>query len=190
MSQRRPLSVLVLLGSLPWVAAACNDTTSSIDPRTQTALVRVAAVEPSGHTERSFTGIVAARVQSDLGFRVPGKILERLVDTGQSGAVSASAYDKVKAAAESARAELNSATAQADVARNETGYAVLLSDAERRQRAGCDLFGTPPRTQPHSGWGYLPWILRRFSERKPGKAFAASVTASVIALAQDENRRE
>jgi len=36
----------------------------------------------------------------------------------------------VKAAAESARAELNAATAQADVARNETGYAVLVSDAD------------------------------------------------------------
>ena len=47
-----------------------------------------------------------------------------------AGAVSASAYDKVKAAAESARAELNAAEAQADVARNETGYAVLLADAD------------------------------------------------------------
>jgi RND family efflux transporter MFP subunit len=141
--------------------------------------VRVATVQRSAQGERSFTGIVAARVQSDLGFRVPGKVLERLVDTGQtvkrgqalmridpsdlrlatrahdeavaaatararqtaddearyrdlvpSGAVSASAYDKVKAAADSARAELNAATAQADVARNETGYAVLLADAD------------------------------------------------------------
>jgi RND family efflux transporter MFP subunit len=178
MFQRRPLPLLVVV-LLPLALAACNHTTSSIDPRTQTALVRVATVEPSTHAERSFTGVVAARVQSDLGFRVPGKILERLVDTGQSvkraqplmridpsdlrlatraheeavaaaiararqtaedearyrdlvstGAVSASAYDKVKAAAESARAELNAATAQADVARNETGYAVLLSDAD------------------------------------------------------------
>jgi RND family efflux transporter MFP subunit len=47
-----------------------------------------------------------------------------------TGAVSASAYDKVKAAADSARAELNAAAAQADVARNETGYAVLLADAD------------------------------------------------------------
>ena len=30
------------------------------------------------------SGIVAARVQSDLAFRVPGKILERLVDNGQA----------------------------------------------------------------------------------------------------------
>jgi RND family efflux transporter MFP subunit len=33
--------------------------------------------------ERAFTGTVAARVQSDLGFRISGKIVERLVDTGQ-----------------------------------------------------------------------------------------------------------
>jgi RND family efflux transporter MFP subunit len=38
----------------------------------------------SVQSERSFTGIVAARVQSDLGFRVRGKVLDRLVDTGQS----------------------------------------------------------------------------------------------------------
>jgi RND family efflux transporter MFP subunit len=178
MSQRRKLPYLVP-SVLPVLLAACHPTTSSIDPRTQPPLVRVAAVQTSVEAERSFSGVVAARVQSDLGFRVPGKVLERLVDTGQSvkrgqalvridpadlrlatraheeavaaatararqtaddearyrdlvptGAVSASAYDKVKAAAESARAELNAATAQADVARNEAGYAVLLADAD------------------------------------------------------------
>src|SRR5688500_16157509 len=178
MFQRRPLPSLVLVGALPFAVAACHNTTASIDPRTQTRLVRVATVEGSVRTERSFSGIVAARVQSDLGFRVPGKVLERLVDTGQTvrrgqpllridstdlrlatrareeavaaatararqtaddearyrdlvsaGSVSASAYDKVKAAAESARADLNAAKAQADVAHNETGYAVLLADA-------------------------------------------------------------
>jgi RND family efflux transporter MFP subunit len=35
-------------------------------------------------SSRSFSGIVSARVQSDLGFRVPGKVVERLVDTGQT----------------------------------------------------------------------------------------------------------
>ena len=127
----------------------------------------------------SIAGIVAARVQSDLGFRVSGKILERFVDTGQNvrrgqplmridpkdlalalqaqeqavsaaqarvrqtsqeesryqalvatGAVSKSAYEKIKADAESARAELSAAQAQATVARNQTSYAVLLADAD------------------------------------------------------------
>src|SRR4030095_5623393 len=40
------------------------------------------------------------------------------------------AYEKVKADAESARAELNAAQAQATVARNQTSYAVLLADAD------------------------------------------------------------
>jgi RND family efflux transporter MFP subunit len=179
MLQRRNFPFLAVVGLLPLALAACSDATSSNDPRTQTPLVRVGAVEAAVQAERSFTGIVAARVQSDLGFRVPGKILERLVDTGQAvkrgqplmridptdlrlatrafeeavaaatararqtaedearyrdlvaaGAVSASAYDKIKAAAESARAELNAAQAQADVARNETGYTALLADAD------------------------------------------------------------
>src|SRR5207302_7584850 len=32
---------------------------------------------------RAFTGIIGARVQSNLGFRVAGKIVERLVNIGQ-----------------------------------------------------------------------------------------------------------
>ncbi|WP_169257941.1 efflux RND transporter periplasmic adaptor subunit, partial [Aromatoleum toluvorans] len=179
MLQRRSLPFFTVVGLLPLALAACSDATSSSDPRTETPLVRVGAVAAAAQAERSFTGIIAARVQSDLGFRVPGKILERLVDTGQAvkrgqplmrmdptdlrlatraveeavaaatsrarqtaddearyrdlvsaGAVSASAYDKIKAAAESARAELKAAQAQADVARNETGYTVLVADAD------------------------------------------------------------
>jgi multidrug efflux pump subunit AcrA (membrane-fusion protein) len=39
-----------------------------------------AAAEESDHT---YTGVVTARVQSDLGFRVPGKVTKRFVDIGQ-----------------------------------------------------------------------------------------------------------
>jgi len=141
--------------------------------------VRIETVKISAPSGRSFTGVVAARVQSDLGFRVAGKVVERLVDTGQTvrrgqalmridpkdlrlalqaqdeavaaakararqtaleesrygkligaGAVSASAYEQVKAAAESARADLNAAQAQAGFARNNTGYAILAADAD------------------------------------------------------------
>ena len=44
----------------------------------RTAIVQAAAPRPARF------GTVAARVQSDLGFRVSGKVLERLVDTGQT----------------------------------------------------------------------------------------------------------
>ena len=180
MLQRHPAVAVAVIGLLPVVLVACSDAASSLrDPRTQPPLVRIEAVERSVPSERAFTGIVAARVQSDLGFRVPGKVLERLVNAGQTvkrgqtlmridptdltlavrahdeavaaarararqtaddelryrdlvagGAVSASAYDKVKADAEAARAQLNAAEAQAGVARNETGYAVLFADGD------------------------------------------------------------
>ena len=180
MPQLRDVLLFTLSGLLPVILAACNEAASSSnDPRLQPPLVRIETVEVSGQSERSFTGIVAARVQSDLGFRVPGKVLERLFDAGQTvkrgqaliridptdlrlamraheeavaaaktrarqaaddetryrglvarGFVSASGYDKFKAAAEAASAELNAAEAQAGVARNETGYAVLLADAD------------------------------------------------------------
>jgi RND family efflux transporter MFP subunit len=45
--------------------------------------VRVVAAIPADAGQRTFTGVVVARVQSDLGFRVAGKITERLVDVGQ-----------------------------------------------------------------------------------------------------------
>src|SRR3954467_5724069 len=79
------MSLRSLIGFLPLVLTACNDaTSSSADPRTQPPLVQIETVQSSVQSERSFTGIVAARVQSDLGFRVPGKVLERLVDAGQT----------------------------------------------------------------------------------------------------------
>ncbi|SCU93718.1 RND efflux membrane fusion protein [Cupriavidus necator] len=54
------------------------------DPRTEAPLVRAAFVQAVTPSSRAFTGTVAARVQSDLGFRVSGKVLERLVDAGQT----------------------------------------------------------------------------------------------------------
>src|SRR5437762_4820195 len=84
MFQRSTPPFLILVGLIPFAVAACHNAAASIDPRTQNPLVRVTTVQASAQGDRSFTGIVAARVQSDLGFRVSGKVLERLVDTGQA----------------------------------------------------------------------------------------------------------
>ncbi len=157
--------------------AACSQ--SQADPRLQAPLVRTATVAPTTQGERAFSGIVSARVQSGLGFRVPGKVIERLVDAGQvvkkgeplmridrtdlalanaasteqveaaraqavqsaadekrlrglvdAGAVSHSAYDLAKAAADAGAARLRAAQAQASVSSNEAGYSVLVADAD------------------------------------------------------------
>jgi len=57
---------------------------TSADPRQGPQLVQVAAVKPAAVSGRTFTGVVSARVQSNLGFRVAGKVIERLVDAGQT----------------------------------------------------------------------------------------------------------
>ena len=80
---RRRLVFSAVLSALPFALAACGEKTPS-DPRTAAPLVRAVAVQEAVSASRTFTGTVAARVQSDLGFRVSGKVLERLVDTGQT----------------------------------------------------------------------------------------------------------
>lgn len=156
-----------------------GDAKAAVDPRVAPPLVRIAVVAPAEGVRRSFTGTVAARVESDLGFRVPGKIVERLVDVGdqvvagqplmrlddtdlqlalaakrnavlaaravlvqavsqekrmallqQNGAiVSLQRYEQAKAALDTAEAQLAAAEAEANVAGNATGYAVLIADA-------------------------------------------------------------
>ena len=176
MRRRQLASFVVCL--LPLVLTACGGRNAP-DPRTETPMVGVALAVPAPAEPLSFTGVVSARVQSNLGFRVPGKVLQRLVDPGQSvtrgqvlmridpidlrldasaqsesvaaarartkraiddesryrglvaaGAISASTYDQIKAAADSARAELAAAEAQAGVAKNSAGYSELRADAD------------------------------------------------------------
>lgn len=176
---RRFHLALVAVVAVSVSLSACKSSGLSDDPRTRTPLVEVAEVQPADPGAAGFTGLVAARVQSSLGFRVPGKIVERLVDTGQtvrrgqvlmridaadfehavaaqagavaaakaravqasadedryrdlvaSGAVSRSAYDQAKQAADSARALLAAAEAQLRVTADERAYSTLLADSD------------------------------------------------------------
>ncbi|CAO3436738.1 efflux RND transporter periplasmic adaptor subunit [Azospirillum doebereinerae] len=53
------------------------------DSRQEAPVVRLATAVRVAGSERGFTGVVGARVQSNLGFRVAGKIVERLATVGQ-----------------------------------------------------------------------------------------------------------
>jgi RND family efflux transporter MFP subunit len=176
MSHRSAASLVSLAGMI--VVAACSPRAAS-DPRLEAPAVQIATAAPGLPVGMAFTGVVSARVQSDLGFRTAGKVVERLVDAGQTvrrgqplmridptdyalalaaqtrtvdaarakaiqtaadearyrdlvaaGAVSASAYDQIKASALAAQAELSAAQAQAKVARNQADYSVLVADSD------------------------------------------------------------
>ena len=77
-----PPAVLVI-GGVTLSLVACSAKPQA-DPRTQSPLVQTAVAAPASASEQSFTGVVSARVQSDIGFRVSGKVVERLVDVGQT----------------------------------------------------------------------------------------------------------
>lgn len=82
MPRLRHATPIATFGILFLALSACSK--PAADPRVGAQLVRVATVGSAGQADRAFTGIVSARVQSDLGFRVPGKVVQRLVDTGQT----------------------------------------------------------------------------------------------------------
>jgi RND family efflux transporter MFP subunit len=65
------------------VSIPAHEASAARDPRQDPPLVRLATAASVAGSERGFTGTVGARVQSNLGFRVPGKIVEQLVDGGQ-----------------------------------------------------------------------------------------------------------
>jgi RND family efflux transporter MFP subunit len=149
------------------------------DPRLDAPFVQTVAARAAGGKERAFTGVVTARVQSNLGFRVPGMIAERLVDSGQvvrkgqalmrldrtdfshsvsaqkaavaaararlvqaaadeerlrglvdSGAISQTAYDQARAAADGSRATVDGLEAQLQVVVDNEGYSTLVADSD------------------------------------------------------------
>ena len=81
---RRPLTTIGLLAgwlTVSLMAGGCSKPAMK-DARLQPPGVEVFKAKAAGSDSRTFTGIVEARVQSDLGFRVAGKILERSVNLG------------------------------------------------------------------------------------------------------------
>src|SRR5436190_655458 len=82
---RRTLIIVALLAgglTVALMAGGCAKQAVK-DPRLQSPRVEVFKAKAVGSNGRTFTGIVEARVQGDLGFRVAGKILQRSVDVGQ-----------------------------------------------------------------------------------------------------------
>ena len=89
MKKRRPIIVLggILIAAAvvatAFVALRTQEASAVSDPRQEPPIVRLETAARVTGSERGFTGVIGARVQSNLGFRVAGKIVERLVNAGQ-----------------------------------------------------------------------------------------------------------
>jgi RND family efflux transporter MFP subunit len=78
-------TLIAALGAAAFItfSALTQEAPAVSDPRHEPPIVRLATAARVTGSGRGFTGIVGAKVQSNLGFRVAGKIVERLVDVGQ-----------------------------------------------------------------------------------------------------------
>lgn len=118
---------LLAMGSLVVLAGCSSQAAAPLPPRPAI----VVHPTPGAEVGDVFSGDVHARFESRLGFRVAGKIQHRLVDVGahvEAGQVLAE-LDPVdlKLQADSARADLASARASRDLARNDfERYRALL----------------------------------------------------------------
>src|SRR5206468_12815204 len=65
------------------LAIPAKEASAARDPRQEPPIVSLVTAARVSGSERGFTGTIGARVESNLGFRVAGKIVERLVNAGQ-----------------------------------------------------------------------------------------------------------
>ncbi|MDB5504329.1 MAG: secretion protein HlyD [Tardiphaga sp.] len=81
-SARKPLAAALIL--LPALAlAGCGQKTEAKSEPSRPVLVATVAYQPE-QPSRSFVGTIKPRVETDIGFRVPGKVAKRLVEVGQT----------------------------------------------------------------------------------------------------------
>ncbi|MBR0851272.1 efflux RND transporter periplasmic adaptor subunit [Bradyrhizobium diazoefficiens] len=103
------VSLVLMAGAL----AGCNDTVAQNAEPQRPVLVATAHYDAET-PERSFVGTIKPRIESDLGFRVAGKVAKRLVEVGQTVEIgqALATLDEVdlKLQAEQAVAEQTAAT--------------------------------------------------------------------------------
>ena len=114
MTAARPLALLS--AALALIACGEEETAAEPEPRPVLSVV----VEPQERGGQAFTGIIEPQFQTDLGFRLLGRVLARDVDIGDSveKGQRLAAIDPVaqELAVRSARAELSNAAAQLETA--------------------------------------------------------------------------
>jgi RND family efflux transporter MFP subunit len=101
------------LAVLAIVLTGCNEKVSEKAAPSRPVLVSTVHYEPES-PERSFVGTIKPRIETDMGFRVPGKVAKRLVEVGQTVDVGQplATLDEVdlKLQAEQSEAEFSAAT--------------------------------------------------------------------------------
>jgi RND family efflux transporter MFP subunit len=145
----------ISLAALAVTLGGCDNAVAERPVESRPVLVATAHYEAQS-PERSFVGTIRPRIETDMGFRVPGKVAKRLVEVGQTvdvgqplatldeveagaaeqrakdlrgkGWATDAQLDSAKAAADEARARLNRAERSVELTNNSLSYATLVAD--------------------------------------------------------------
>jgi RND family efflux transporter MFP subunit len=152
------LGTLAVLALLP-LLAACGDEATSATPKAERPVqIQHVAFQPED-ASREFVGVVRARHETDLGFRVAGKIIARTVNVGDTvhvgDVVARLDPQDLNLQAESTQAELAAATSNlADAAAEEARYAnlktrgaVAVADYDHKKAAKDEAVGRLERAR-------------------------------------------
>src|ERR1700733_12503977 len=142
----------ISLAAMAVVLTGCNDKVAEKPAESRPVLVATVHYEAQS-PERSFVGTIRPRIETDMGFRVPGKVAKRLVEVGESVDVGQplATLDEVDlklqaeqaeaelraatgvlaqaGAADEARARLNRAERSVELTNNSLSYATLVADS-------------------------------------------------------------
>lgn len=201
----RTVVYVALVGALG-VLSACSRPQETPEPVRAVKIMTVGASQLTAASE--FAGEIRARTESRLGFRVPGKLLERKVETGQrvrAGQLLAQIDPQdLQLAVQAAQAAVASAQSQRDLALADfRRYEALraqnfISSAELERRAATLAAAEAALTQARSQYaaqsnqaGYARLLATTAGvvtgvEAEPGQVLAAGQT--VLRLAHDGPR--
>ncbi|MCJ2048752.1 efflux RND transporter periplasmic adaptor subunit [Methylobacterium sp. J-070] len=139
-----PRAFLVLT---PLALAACSPGETAVPP--EPPLVQTIAVAPGTAGIARYTGVIRARTESNLGFRVGGKIYERLVDPGDHVRLGQPlmrldrtdftlALNAARASVEAARAQMIKAKADDERSRKLVGDGWTSKQTYDQNKAAAD----------------------------------------------------
>jgi len=125
----RRAAALVAVVSFAALAAGCKDEAYMKEESVRPVKVAIVELSDGGRT-LTYSGVVRPRIESALGFRVPGKIVARLVNVGDRVEVEQTIAQldetDLKLAESAARAAVASARSRRDVARDNLDRAKVL----------------------------------------------------------------
>ncbi|MGH1588052.1 efflux RND transporter periplasmic adaptor subunit [Methylobacterium phyllosphaerae] len=136
-----------MIGLAGLALAACSPAETAVTP--EPPLVQTIAVAPAAGSVARYTGVIRARTESNLGFRVGGKIFERLVDPGDHVRLGQPlmrldrtdftlALNAARASVEAARAQMIKAKADEERSRKLVGDGWTSKQTYDQNKAAAD----------------------------------------------------